>query len=143
MALGRLLGTGPGLSEIAMDTALIDDQRLHVELPLCAKNPDAAGPVAHRESGCRTGLRGSGRAVRNVRCIHCATGSRTRPGRIGRGDRIETPPLAALEHEGYEASVVRNGREALDLLRQGFRPCVILLDLALPEMDGYQFRRLQ
>lgn len=51
--------------------------------------------------------------------------------------------MALLEHEGYEGIAVSNGREALDVLRQGFRPCVILLDLAMPEMDGFEFRRLQ
>jgi CheY-like chemotaxis protein len=51
--------------------------------------------------------------------------------------------LALLEHEGYEATAVCNGREALDILHEGFRPCVILLDLAMPEMDGFEFRRHQ
>ena len=51
--------------------------------------------------------------------------------------------MALLEHNGYHGVSVCNGREALDLLRQGFRPCVILLDLAMPEMDGFAFRRAQ
>src|SRR5204862_830945 len=51
--------------------------------------------------------------------------------------------IAVLEHEAYDAIAVCNGREALDLLRQGFRPCVILLDLAMPEMNGYEFREAQ
>src|SRR5690554_1469937 len=50
---------------------------------------------------------------------------------------------ALIEHEGYDVTAVSNGREALDLLRGGFRPCVILLDLAMPEMDGFAFRRAQ
>jgi CheY-like chemotaxis protein len=48
-----------------------------------------------------------------------------------------------LEDEGYGVSCVNNGREALDYLRQGHRPCVILLDLTMPVMDGWQFRREQ
>jgi len=48
-----------------------------------------------------------------------------------------------LEDEGYTVSSVANGREALDYLRSGKRPCVILLDLMMPVMDGWQFRREQ
>ena len=44
-----------------------------------------------------------------------------------------------LEDEGYGTSCVANGREALDFLRSGKRPCVILLDLMMPVMDGWQF----
>ena len=45
-----------------------------------------------------------------------------------------------LEDEGYETSAVPNGREALRVLRDGLRPCVILLDLTMPGMDGWDFR---
>src|SRR5258705_8215224 len=38
---------------------------------------------------------------------------------------------------------VSNGRRALELLREGLRPCLILLDLAMPDMDGLAFRREQ
>src|SRR5579862_4602951 len=48
-----------------------------------------------------------------------------------------------LEDEGYEVNGVANGREALDYLRKSPRPCVILLDLMMPVMDGWQFRREQ
>ena len=34
-------------------------------------------------------------------------------------------------------------REALDRLRGGHRPCVILLDLTMPVMNGWQFRAEQ
>ncbi len=46
-----------------------------------------------------------------------------------------------LGAEGYEPTIARNGREALDLLRGGLRPTAILLDLMMPEMDGFQFTR--
>ena len=36
-----------------------------------------------------------------------------------------------------------NGRVALSRLRAGLRPCLILLDLIMPEMDGLQFREAQ
>lgn len=49
-----------------------------------------------------------------------------------------------LEGEGYEVSSVANGKEALDLLHESSElPSVILLDLMMPVMDGFQFRREQ
>lgn len=49
-----------------------------------------------------------------------------------------------LEDEGYEVASVGNGQEALDHLKAASpRPCVILLDLMMPVMDGWQFRREQ
>jgi CheY-like chemotaxis protein len=47
---------------------------------------------------------------------------------------------AVLEDEGYATAAAPNGREALRLLREGLRPCVILLDLTMPGMDGWDFR---
>jgi CheY-like chemotaxis protein len=44
-----------------------------------------------------------------------------------------------LEREGLEVEVAGDGAEALDRLRGGPTPCVILLDLAMPGMDGWQF----
>jgi len=49
-----------------------------------------------------------------------------------------------LEDEGYAVNCVSNGREALDYLKSKQpHPCVILLDLMMPVMDGWQFRREQ
>ena len=49
-----------------------------------------------------------------------------------------------LTDEGYEVVCVGNGREALDHLKAASpRPCVILLDLMMPVMDGWQFRKEQ
>lgn len=50
---------------------------------------------------------------------------------------------ALAEALGLDAVVASNGREALDQLRTGLRPCVIMLDMALPVMDGFAFRREQ
>src|SRR5262245_10967205 len=49
----------------------------------------------------------------------------------------------ALELLGYEAQVAQNGREALEILSKDYRPCLILLDLMMPVMDGWEFRRAQ
>ena len=45
-----------------------------------------------------------------------------------------------LESEGYCVTRARNGLEALGRLRGGTRPSVILLDLMMPIMNGWQFR---
>jgi len=48
-----------------------------------------------------------------------------------------------LTIEGFAAATVANGREALDYLHGTTRPHVILLDLMMPVMDGWEFRRRQ
>ena len=45
-----------------------------------------------------------------------------------------------LEGEGFEVVTAAEGRAALDRLRRGLRPCVILLDLMMPRMNGWEFR---
>jgi CheY-like chemotaxis protein len=45
--------------------------------------------------------------------------------------------------KGYEVITASDGREALQTLHGGPRPCLIVLDLMMPEMDGLQFRRAQ
>jgi DNA-binding response OmpR family regulator len=48
-----------------------------------------------------------------------------------------------LELEGYKSEIARNGKEAVDFLKdseaKATSPCVILLDLMMPVMDGWQF----
>lgn len=46
----------------------------------------------------------------------------------------------ALELEGYGVVSVEHGEAALRHLSSGTRPCVILLDLMMPVMDGWTFR---
>jgi len=43
-----------------------------------------------------------------------------------------------LEKEGWEVSEAENGRAALECMKRE-RPSVILLDLMMPEMDGFEF----
>jgi CheY-like chemotaxis protein len=45
----------------------------------------------------------------------------------------------ALELEGYEVVGAANGREALDTLPIMGKPCLILLDLMMPVMNGWEF----
>ena len=47
-----------------------------------------------------------------------------------------------LEMEGYDVVPAGNGREGLAALSQA-EPCVILLDLMMPVMNGWEFRREQ
>jgi DNA-binding response OmpR family regulator len=47
--------------------------------------------------------------------------------------------LAALSRHGFDVVSVGNGRAALEQLEAGPAPDVILLDLVMPEMDGWQF----
>ena len=47
--------------------------------------------------------------------------------------------LELLRYEGYAAIGARHGEEALELLRAGKRPALILLDLKMPVMDGFEF----
>ena len=48
-----------------------------------------------------------------------------------------------LTDEGYAVASAVNGRDALDQLTNGLRPCVILLDLTMPVMNGWEFRTHQ
>ena len=49
-----------------------------------------------------------------------------------------------LEWEGYHVDCAANGQEALDHLRQSKeKPDLILLDVMMPILDGYQFREEQ
>jgi len=48
-----------------------------------------------------------------------------------------------LESAGYEVATASHGADALAQLRGGLRPALILLDLAMPVMDGAQFRAIQ
>jgi CheY-like chemotaxis protein len=53
---------------------------------------------------------------------------------------IRVSVRTALEDDGFKVFTVTNGRSALDLLlRMTDLPCLILLDLMLPVMDGWHF----
>jgi two-component system OmpR family response regulator len=48
---------------------------------------------------------------------------------------------AALRLSGLEVTEVRNGRDALELLRRGLRPDLVVLDVMLPDLDGFEVCR--
>ena len=48
-----------------------------------------------------------------------------------------------LKYEGFNAIGFANGLEALEYLQKAEPPCLIVLDLLMPMMDGPQFRAAQ
>jgi CheY-like chemotaxis protein len=48
-----------------------------------------------------------------------------------------------LNSNGYQASGVANGEEAITQLQTGDRTDLIILDLMMPIMDAWEFRQLQ
>jgi CheY-like chemotaxis protein len=57
------------------------------------------------------------------------------------GDRALRETLAnVLRLEGFRVMTASNGREALSLLYNGLRPCIIVVDLMMPAMNGVEFR---
>src|SRR5262245_36830107 len=54
-------------------------------------------------------------------------------------DGIRESIVEILRDEGYLVHEASNGREALEQLKDGQRPCVVLLDLMMPVMSGWQF----
>lgn len=56
-------------------------------------------------------------------------------------ERLRTLVKAYLTQEGFRVVTAVNGRDALFLAREE-QPDLILLDIMMPEMDGYEFMRL-
>jgi two-component system chemotaxis response regulator CheY len=54
-------------------------------------------------------------------------------------EAILTTMQNILELSGYSVETAKNGQEALQKLTQIERPCLILLDLMMPVMNGIQF----
>lgn len=49
--------------------------------------------------------------------------------------------VSMLETHGYEARGAASGLDALALFDSGWRPCVVVLDLCMPGMSGWELRK--
>ncbi len=58
-------------------------------------------------------------------------------------DDNRTTLIELLAVYGYEAVGLRSGREALHYLAANDSPCLILLDLVMPEVSGYEFMEIR
>lgn len=59
-------------------------------------------------------------------------------------DQLSREALAfILEIEGYAVDSAGDGKEGLELLHRSPRPSVVLLDLGLPTISGFEFLRRQ
>ena len=58
-------------------------------------------------------------------------------------DSARTALTKMLSSTGYDVAEAQNGSDALAQLATGPRPDLILLDLMMPVMDGWEFRRRQ
>jgi CheY-like chemotaxis protein len=48
-----------------------------------------------------------------------------------------------IRRDGFHVELAKTGLEALDKIRWGLRPCVILLDMRMEKMSGWDFRTEQ
>ena len=44
-----------------------------------------------------------------------------------------------LEIEGFSVATAENGQEGMKLIEQNGKPCLILLDMMMPVMNGWEF----
>jgi CheY-like chemotaxis protein len=51
--------------------------------------------------------------------------------------------IDAIRADGYRVEAATNGLEALEKLRWGLRPCLIVLDMQMRLMTGWEFRAEQ
>ena len=58
-------------------------------------------------------------------------------------DDLREVVTQTLERNGFRVVSARDGQDALDRLGEQGGPCLILLDLMMPRMSGWEFRRRQ
>jgi CheY-like chemotaxis protein len=56
-------------------------------------------------------------------------------------NEVRTVVKATLEREGYEVIEAHSGEECLNILYSGEIPDLVLLDIMMPEMDGWEVSR--
>ena len=50
--------------------------------------------------------------------------------------------LHRLERKGFEVEVAKNGQDALDHLNSNDKPDIILMDMSMPVLDGWEATRI-
>lgn len=138
MGQRRRVGHGMG---VAGAVELSDDTRTEVALGHRA--------IDRRPAGCDGSHKNSGRPCRGpdaaVRMAHAP---------VARSDQrsVKDPYILVVEDnvelrdalqellclEGFQVCTASNGREALDVLKAAGVPSLVLLDLMMPVMDGWQ-----
>lgn len=56
-------------------------------------------------------------------------------------DSVRSFYVDALEESGHSVSIASDGETALERLREGSLPCVVLTDVRMPRMDGFELSR--
>ena len=54
-------------------------------------------------------------------------------------ETVRTALIEVLEKEHYTVFTASNGQEGIEVLEKIPKPCLILLDLMMPIMDGWEF----
>jgi CheY-like chemotaxis protein len=76
--------------------------------------------------------------------MRCVQRSMDRPVLIVEDDPTTRDALSALiQAHGLRTVTAEDGDRALQLLRAGLVPCIVVLDLWMPHMDGFTFRAEQ
>ena len=76
----------------------------------------------------------------NGSAVHDQTAAGVRILVVDDEDSITQLLCTALRYEGFETSSAANGREAMTAAAT-FRPDLVLLDVMLPDMDGFELHR--
>ena len=59
---------------------------------------------------------------------------------VDEDDLVRDALVEVIGSEGFKVEAAKSGRDALEKLRWGLRPSLILVDLRMNEMSGWDFR---